>query len=292
LKLLFENTESEEEGTRNVVAECLGKFTLISPKQLVPALKERIGSKSPYTRGTVVTAVKFAIVDKPHPVDEALAPIVGNFLNLLSDEDLFVRRATLLTLNYAAHNKPGLIRPVLQNHLKELYEETKVKQSLIKVVDLGPFKHKVDTGLENRKAAFECLYTLLETCIDKIDISAFIEQIVEGLQDTYDIKLLCQLMLGRLANAAGPALLTCLDVLVEPLKKTITAKPKESAVQQDVEKNDELVRSALRAVAQIALLPDVDSAIKFSEFVKTSVKTGPLAAKYEEIIKQIQSGSG
>eukprot|EP01089_Gocevia_fonbrunei_P000539 TRINITY_DN10551_c0_g1_i1.p1 TRINITY_DN10551_c0_g1~~TRINITY_DN10551_c0_g1_i1.p1 ORF type:complete len:321 (-),score=110.51 TRINITY_DN10551_c0_g1_i1:65-1027(-) len=291
LLLLFENTESEEEGTRNVVAECLGKFTLLSPKQLVPALQERIGSTSANTRSTVVTAVKFAITDKPHAVDDILSPIMGSFLKLLADSDLHVRRATLLALNFAAHNKPGLIRPVLASHLSSLYEETKVKQELIKVVDLGPFKHRVDTGLENRKAAFECMYTLLETCIDKIDISTFIEHVVNGLADTYDIKLLCQLMLVRLAQAAGPALLTSLDSLVEPFKKTITTKVKESAVQQEVEKNEELIRSALRAIAAIAVLPDVDSAIKFNEFIKTTVKTGPLAQKYDEIFKAVQSGS-
>lgn len=289
LNLLFANTESEEEGTRNVVAECLGKLTLINPKELVPILRQKRASESEKARATMVSALKFAIVEKPHPVDEALAPIMGEFLELLADKELAVRRQTLLMLNYAAHNKAVLVRPVLAGLLDHLYEETKKKNELIIVITLGPFKHRVDTALENRKAAFECMYTLLETCIDKLEISTFVEKIKAGLGDVYDIQLLCHLMLARLAKSAGTALVTSLDSLVESLKKTLTTKPKSDAVQQEKEKNEELVRSALRAIAAISLLPNVDSAIKFNEFLVQSVKTGALAPKFEEVLAQLQS---
>ncbi len=56
--------ECPEEGTRNVVAECLGKLTLIDPISLLPKLKSNLNSNSALTRSTVVTAVKFTISDQ------------------------------------------------------------------------------------------------------------------------------------------------------------------------------------------------------------------------------------
>ena len=56
--------ECQEEGTRNVVAECLGKLTLIDPMGLLPKLKTQLASSSSLIRSTVVTAVKFTISDQ------------------------------------------------------------------------------------------------------------------------------------------------------------------------------------------------------------------------------------
>lgn len=61
---LYRHCECVEEGTRNVVAECLGKLTLIDPANLLPKLKRSLNSPSPLMRTTVVTAVKFTISDQ------------------------------------------------------------------------------------------------------------------------------------------------------------------------------------------------------------------------------------
>nr|XP_009679427.1 PREDICTED: cullin-associated NEDD8-dissociated protein 1-like isoform X3 [Struthio camelus australis] len=130
--LLFKHCECTEEGTRNVVAECLGKLTLVNPSELLPRLKKQLSSGSPHARSTVVTAIKFTIADQPQPIDALLKGCIGDFLKTLQDPDLNVRRVALAMFNSAAHNKPSLIRDLLNAVLPSLYNETKVRRELIR----------------------------------------------------------------------------------------------------------------------------------------------------------------
>lgn len=62
-----------------------------------------------------------------------------------------VRKAAVLSLSTLAHHKPRLLAGQLPPLLPKLYAQTAVDESLIRVVDLGPFKHRIDDGLELRK---------------------------------------------------------------------------------------------------------------------------------------------
>ncbi|ESO96201.1 hypothetical protein LOTGIDRAFT_202232, partial [Lottia gigantea] len=198
--MLFSHCECPEEGTRNVVSECLGKLTLIDPENQLRSLQSHLTSESALTRSTVVTAIKFTISDQPQPIDALLKGCIGDFLRTLQDPDLNVRRVALVTFNSAAHNKPSLIRDLLESVLPHLYNETKMRKELIREVEMGPFKHTLDDGLDIRKAAFECMYTLLDSCLDRLDIFEFLNHVEDGLKDHYDIKMLTYLMLVRLSH--------------------------------------------------------------------------------------------
>lgn len=70
---------------------------------------------------------------------------IPKFTNTICrDPDLNVRRLALVAFNSAAHNKPSLIRDPLREVLPQLYNETQKRKELIRVVEMGPFKHEVD----------------------------------------------------------------------------------------------------------------------------------------------------
>jgi cullin-associated NEDD8-dissociated protein 1 len=61
---------------------------------------------------------------------------------------------------------------------------TKIDPTLIKEVDLGPFKHKVDDGIPIRKAAFGLIDTMIERVPERIDCTTVAEVVIKGLDDT------------------------------------------------------------------------------------------------------------
>ena len=112
------------------MAECLGKLTLLHPETLLPRLQGALhATASPLMRTTIVTAIKFTITDQPQPVDGLLRHCIGDFLATIGDPQLEVRRVALVALNSAAHNKPVLVRDLLDTLLPQLYTETKVRVS-------------------------------------------------------------------------------------------------------------------------------------------------------------------
>jgi len=261
-------------------------LALINPEPVVSQLKASCKNPSPNIRACVATSLKYTILEKSSPVDKVLKESMGDFLSLITDSVLEVRKAMLVSLNHIGHHKAKIIRDSLSKNLAYIYGETKLKPELIKEVILGPFKHKIDTGLEVRQAAFEALYTFLDTCITKIEMTEYISHVATGLSDeSYDIQLLNHLILVRLSKKAPTSLVGLLELLIEPLKVCVSSKAKDESVQQQVEHNNELIRSCLRAIYSINQIPDAEADQKWSQFMKASITGSEVVSKlYQEVV--------
>jgi len=288
-KVLVAHCDCNEEGIRSIVAECMGRLCLVDPGNFLPDLLRCAQHESPRVRSTAVTAVRFIIADHPLPVDELLRPRMGDFLATVKDDDLAVRRVAIVTLNSAAHNKPKLIKDCLAELLPALYAETSVKEELVHEVEMGPFKHVVDDGLDLRKAAFECMYTLAEQCMDRIDVFEYMCHVENGLKDQHDIKLLTFLMLIRLSNKCPTQMVQKLDRFCELIKPQLLLRPKQNAVKQENEKQDELKRSAVRAVMTLRRIPAHDRSQKMADLLEI-IKSNPDLAIMLEAYERDHAG--
>ncbi|KAL5105662.1 Cullin-associated NEDD8-dissociated protein 1 [Taenia crassiceps] len=147
--IMMSHADHPEEGTRNAVAECLGRVTLLQPPELVPRLHAELKSpksaSSNTIRCTLVTAFKYllsvaasinypddensmaSVSDTVNFVDASVTTLNdrrelvqtllqdSRFLDVLAyilDGDADVCRAALITFNTAAHYWPTLIRPL------------------------------------------------------------------------------------------------------------------------------------------------------------------------------------
>ncbi|KAH9949483.1 ARM repeat-containing protein [Amylocystis lapponica] len=283
---LFENSENSEETTRNVAAACLGKLTTTHPSRYLPQLHDRIRDQDPAARATVLSAIRYTFAETASSYDELLNSVLMDFLSLIADTDLTVRRLALSALNSAARSKPHLIREHLPSILPNLYKETVVNAELIRTVQMGPWTHKVDDGLEARKTAYETLYTLLDTCLSKLDLHEFLARVLAGLADDSDeVKVICHMMLFRLAQVAPTAVAQRLDDITPALERSMKgATVTKDTVKQDLERAAELQRSTLRAVAALSKISQTGTSVKFDAFVEATKRSNDWGGEFKELV--------
>ena len=110
--------------------------------------------KSPALRAIAVQALRYTLPDENEAFDSILKTYLVDMLKtILADSDMEIRRHALSTLNSAAHNKPELILGHFNVLMPYVMEESVIKKELIREVQMGPFKHMIDDGLEVRKVS-------------------------------------------------------------------------------------------------------------------------------------------
>jgi len=86
----------------------------------------------------------------------------------------------------------------------------------------------------------------METAFSRISIIDLYDRIVAGLSDDNDIRALCNLMVSKLVYIDPQETMRRLDSIAEAFRKTLSVKLKDTAVKQEVEKQDEAIKAVLR----------------------------------------------
>lgn len=286
--------DMSEEGEKTLVAECIGRLSIIDPEKYLPALQKNLNSPEASVRRSVVSGVKYTFGLSLDKYDRLLRPIVVDFLALMEDSNLGIRQVALSALTSAIHNKPLLLLPHLSRLLPLLYKETVVNESLIRVVQMGPFKHKVDDGLDLRKAAYESMFTLATTLprewqLNLFKDDQFIDRILAGLDDDQDIKVLSCVTIARIISVDVRVLLskrpstgaTTLEELIKKFTAILSVQLKDTALKQEVENQIELERNVIRASLQIEeAIKEATSVsdLEFSEWAEFMKSPGIVSA--------------
>ncbi|KAB5575574.1 armadillo-type protein [Coniochaeta sp. 2T2.1] len=238
---------ADADDNKAVCAECVGRLVIIDPNTYMVKLQGLLRDKSPVIRAIAVQALRYTLPDDNEAFDMILKTYLVDMLRtMLGDSDMEIRRHAMSTLTAAAHNKPELIHGQLGQLMPYVMKESVIKPELIREVMMGPFKHMVDDGLEVRKAAYETLYALMETAFSRISIIDLYDRIIDGLKDDNDIRGLCNLMVSKLVFLDPDETARRLDAIAEAFRATLSTKLKDSAVKQEIEKQEEANKSVLR----------------------------------------------
>mmetsp|Transcript_16504 Transcript_16504/g.23461 ORF Transcript_16504/g.23461 Transcript_16504/m.23461 type:complete len:1396 (+) Transcript_16504:70-4257(+) len=275
---------AEEEGIRNIVAECLGSLVCLQPHDILPKLialislhgeksqeyetKGLIVEKSDLVCWTIASTIKFAIAGRAN--SDELYTLMPKFLLLLKEKDLNVRNAALLMVFTAVHHNVKLVVNFMhEDILPSLHEVGKLVVK--RTIDMGPFKHVVDDALPLRKTALSIYAKCLEKSPSTVDISALIDVLIHAMSDKEDIQLQAHQIVLSLCKSHPSSLSDKIELFVEPLEKTLMKKM-GSGTGTDLERAHSLIKSALKVVLSMSCIDEAMKSVKFSDFVNRTMK--------------------
>ena len=122
----------------------------------------------------------------------------------------------------------------------------------------------------------------METAFSRISIIDLYDRVVAGLSDENDIRSLCSLMVSKLLYIAPEETTRRLDSIAEAFRKTLSTKLKDTAVKQEIEKQDEANKLVFRTTV---LLTDK---LKLSSVDKTGASNQVWAAYLEWVRKDFE----
>ncbi|KAG5356123.1 Cullin-associated NEDD8-dissociated protein 1 [Yarrowia sp. B02] len=270
---LFDIAEMDD-NIQSVVSECVGRIC-VRHEAYVSELKKRLGDPNPATQAIVLSSLRyiFGQVTSSEDVPEELHSVPRDLVTLVDNvqQDNTVE-LSLTCLNAILHNAPTLALPILPALVSTLITHTHVNADLIRQVQMGPFKLKVDDGLSLRKTTYDSVLSLLSN-IDAKSLTAHLpsqqllalfERLLAGLSDEHNIQILSLVCIPKAVSVdisllgahidVGEGTKPAVNVLITTLTGLLNKEVKESAIKQEFEKKNEIQRNVLRCVASITSL--------------------------------------
>jgi len=286
LPILEQYADSQEESMRNVVSESLGHLLSVDQDAVLRTLSTLLSNRDRESwrmRAAAVAAVRFAATQ--HCQASAVLPLKEAVLACLGDEELQVRKASLHSVNVVcASPMSEILRDSTDLILERIREDSKQKPELIREVDLGPFKHKVDDGLPLRKFAYTVSCSLLSAYPEQVASPTLIDLVLQGMGDNEDIQVICCQLLQDLCswNFALFRIIGRIGDLVEPFDRCIMKWIKQVQAKQQVGRAMDMLRLYARTLKVVEPIAEANQHKVFVDFMGRMMKDPSFSQVYEQ----------
>merc|ERR1712151_109749 len=247
------------------------------------SLLARQGQEGWRVRASAVSAIRFAAA-KHCPVN-SLLPLKKPLLECLSDEELQVKKAAFHSVNVVCLSLScsEIFRGNTDLIFERIKEDSKQKPELIREVDLGPFKHKVDDGLPLRKFAYTVSTSLLAAYPEQVASPAIIDLVLQGLADSEDVQVIsCQLLQDLCSwSFALFRIIGRIGDLVEPFDRCIMRCIKQVQQKQQVGRAMDMLRLYARTLKVVEPIAEANQHKAFVDFMARIMKDSVFQQVYE-----------
>lgn len=164
LTLLLKTCSQEDAELSDTLADLVGRLFSMDARLVATAVQQ--AEAAPYSRAVILSGCRYLITKDSSSVSSSLQDSLEAPLKLLrnvSRTSTLPERKGFVQLLHALLQRRPLVIPLLHRAplLTALTAELEIDMTLVMEVDLGPFKHRVDSGLELRKLAFDATASLL-----------------------------------------------------------------------------------------------------------------------------------
>ncbi|KAI9715801.1 MAG: hypothetical protein M1828_000706 [Chrysothrix sp. TS-e1954] len=249
---------STSEDNRTIGAECIALLAMLDPDTYLQAIQDLLNDSAISKRSSAILALRDVFTNTDTSYNKHLRPLSTEVLmSSMRDSAIDNRRSALNTFNAAARNKPELVMPHIQTLFPLVLEQAHEDPSLIREVSMGPFKHKVDDGLEVRKSAYETLYSLLEGSPSRLDPAALLDRTIAGISDEASIRSISFLMILKLALIAPELTASRLDSMTDRFRQVLGVTLKDTAVRHEHDRANEAKRGVIKLSMELTrIFPD------------------------------------
>ena len=157
IPLYLSQAKSDQQSIRNIVAESIGKLYHVHAQHMEAAVLTALTGNDLPSSITAIKSFKYSAYKNRQP--QHFQKVVPLLIKMMGVNELEVKQSALEALSQIVSNKNlyQLLRTNVEEVVSKALAETPVRQDLIEIVDLGPFKHTNDKGAPIRKAAFNLL---------------------------------------------------------------------------------------------------------------------------------------
>ncbi|QPG76576.1 hypothetical protein FOA43_003967 [Brettanomyces nanus] len=267
-----ESSLQEKLETQDIMpaAECIAKLVLNDEgivEELCSILSE---DHSMLLKASVSSAMKYLLGHDAFLADDVY--LLSKYLEASSTEDflfgfeLSMKQIGVTNLIIAVHKRPSVALFLVSKLLPRILEdELSQKKEYVKIVRIGPFKHKIDDALGFRKEIYELIYsslTALETNPDmmvlfSVDWILLLKTIVtKAFKDDPTIIFLCLLTVLKIINLRTDIFLgnDLLLHFIHVCNKKLNKQLRDEAPKQEIDKRNDTVKAILRCCKKIDLL--------------------------------------